>query len=322
MIGWCIQNEQARIALDVGADAVRFKNPYLPLTRSEIALPLIAHGKAIGAMSIQSAQPAAFSRVDITALQSMADQMANTIENARLFTERVSLIGELEARNAELEQFTYAVSHDLRSPLVTIRGFLGYLRQDAAAQDMTRFDKDLKRIANAVDRMQVLLNDLLELSRIGRAINPAESVPFGEIVAEALEMLHGPLEGYNLELIVQAVLPNIFGDHPKLVEVMQNLIENAAKFMGDQPQPTIEIGTQGEDENQMPIFFVRDNGSGIDPQYHHRIFGLFNRLDQAIEGTGIGLTLVKRIVEMHGGKIWVESELGMGATFYFTLPRN
>jgi signal transduction histidine kinase len=147
-------------------------------------------------------------------------------------------------------------------------------------------------------------------------------VPFGEIVAEALEMLHGPLEGYDLELIVQEALPNIFGDHPKLVEVMQNLIENAAKFMGDQPQPTIEIGTQGEDENQMPIFFVRDNGSGIDPQYHHRIFGLFNRLDQAIEGTGIGLTLVKRIVEMHGGKIWVESELGMGATFYFTLPRN
>ena len=322
MIGWCIQNEQARIALDVGEDAVRFKNPYLPLTRSEIALPLIAHGKAIGAMSIQSAQPAAFSRVDITALQSMADQMANTIENARLFTERVSLIGELEARNAELEQFTYAVSHDLRSPLVTIRGFLGYLRQDAATQDMARFDKDLNRIGNAVDRMQVLLNDLLELSRIGRAINPSESVPFGEIVAEALEMLHGPLAGYDATLIVQKVLPNIFGDHARLVEVMQNLIENAAKFMGDQPQPTIEIGTQGEDQNQMPIFFVRDNGSGIDPQYHHRIFGLFNRLDQAIEGTGIGLTLVKRIVEMHGGKIWVESELGKGATFYFTLPRD
>jgi PAS domain S-box-containing protein len=322
MIGWCIQNQQARIALDVGEDAVRFKNPYLPLTRSEIALPLIAHGKAIGAMSIQSVQPAAFSRVDITALQSMADQMANTIENARLFTERVSLIGELEARNAELEQFTYAVSHDLRSPLVTIRGFLGYLRQDAAAQDMTRFDKDLNRISNAVDRMQVLLNDLLELSRIGRVINPAESVAFGDIVSEALEMLHGPLNGYNVKLIVQKELPNIFGDHARLVEVMQNLIENAAKFMGSQLEPTIEIGTEEDDENQMPIFFVRDNGMGIEPQYHHRIFGLFNRLDQTIEGTGIGLTLVKRIVEMHGGKIWVQSELGDGATFYFTLPRN
>src|SRR6185503_19961819 len=201
---------------DVGEDAVRFKNPYLPLTRSEIALPLIAHGKAIGAMSIQSAQPAAFSRVDIAALQSMADQLANTIENARLFTERVSLIGELEARNAEREQFTYAVSHDLRSPLVTIRGFLGYLRQDAVAQDMVRFDKDLNRIANAADRMQVLLNDLLELSRIGRVINPAESVPFGDIVAEALEMLHGPLEGDGIQLIVQKALPKTFVDHARL----------------------------------------------------------------------------------------------------------
>jgi PAS domain S-box-containing protein len=322
MIGWCIQNQQARIALDVGEDAVRFKNPYLPLTRSEIALPLINHGEVIGAMTIQSALPGAFSRVDITALQSMADQMANAIENARLFTERVSLIGELETQNAELEQFTYTVSHDLRSPLVTIRGFLGYLRQAAASGDMTRFDKDLNRIANAVDRMQILLNDLLELSRIGRVINQSESVPFGDIVAEAVELLNGLLEKHHIKLIVQKNLPTILGDHARLVEVMQNLISNAAKFMGDQPQPTIEIGMDGEDAIQMLILFVRDNGIGIDPQYHDRIFGLFNRLDPTIEGTGIGLALVKRIIEMHGGKIWIKSLPGEGATFYFTLPCN
>jgi PAS domain S-box-containing protein len=322
MIGWCIQNRQARIALDVGEDAVRFKNPYLPLTRSEIALPLIAHGEPIGAMTIQSTLPAAFSRVDVTALQSMADQMANTIENARLFTERVSLIGELETRNAELEQFTYTVSHDLRSPLVTIRGFLGYLRQDAASNDMLRFDKDLNRISNAVDRMQLLLNDLLELSRIGRVINPSESVPFGDVVAEAVELLHGPLEKHNVKLIAHKNFPNIFGDHARLVEVLQNLINNAAKFMGDQPQPTVEIGMDSDDANQMPVFFVRDNGIGIDPQYHDRIFGLFNRLDPSVEGTGIGLALVKRIIEMHGGRIWIESKPGEGSTFYFTLPRN
>lgn len=322
MIGWCIQNRQARIALDVGEDAVRFKNPYLPLTRSEIALPLIAHGEPIGAMTIQSTLPAAFSRVDVTALQSMADQMANTIENARLFTERVSLIGELETRNAELEQFTYTVSHDLRSPLVTIRGFLGYLRQDAASNDMLRFDKDLNRISNAVDRMQLLLNDLLELSRIGRVINPSESVPFGDVVAEAVELLHGPLEKHNVKLIAHKNFPSIFGDHARLVEVLQNLINNAAKFMGDQPQPTVEIGMDSDDANQMPVIFVRDNGIGIDPQYHDRIFGLFNRLDPSVEGTGIGLALVKRIIEMHGGRIWIESKPGEGSTFYFTLPRN
>jgi len=322
MIGWCIQKQQARIALDVGEEAVRFKNPYLPLTRSEMALPLIARGESIGAMSIQSTLPGAFSRVDIAALQAMADQMANAIENARLFTERVSLIRELETQNAELERFTYTVSHDLRSPLVTIHGFLGYLRQDAAAHDMARFDKDLHRIANAVDRMQFLLNDLLELSRIGRVINPSESMPFGDIVAEAVELLNGPLEARRVNVRVHNDFPLVFGDHARLVEVLQNLISNAAKFMGDQPQPMIEIGTDGEDPNHMQILFVRDNGIGIDPQFHDRIFGLFNRLDPAIEGTGIGLTLVKRIIEMHGGKILIHSGVGEGATFYFTLPRQ
>ena len=319
MIGWCIKHGQARIALDVGEDAVRFKNPYLPLTRSEMALPLITRGEVIGAMTIQSQLPSAFSRVDITALQTMADQVANAIKNARLFTDRVNLNKELGAQNAELERFTYTVSHDLKSPLVTIRGFLGYLRQDAESGDMTRFDKDMNRIANAVDKMQALLKDLLELSRIGRIINTPEHIPFGQIVTEAVELLNGPLEKNNVKMVVQKNFPNILGDHARLVEVMQNLISNAAKFMGPQPRPTIEIGTNGIDTDGKMVFFVRDNGIGIDPQYHDRIFGLFNRLDPSVEGTGIGLTLVKRIIEIHNGRIWLDSKLGEGTTFYFTL---
>ena len=321
MIGWCIKHEQARIALDVGEDAVRFKNPLLPLTRSEMALPLITRGEVIGAMTIQSQLPSAFTRVDITALQTMADQVANAIQNARLFTERVNLNRELETQNAELERFTYTVSHDLKTPLVTIRGFLGYLRQDAENRDLVRFDKDVTRIANAVDKMQMLLNDLLELSRIGRIINEPENISFGKIVTETLELLNGLLEKNKTQLNVQETFPNIVGDRVRLVEVLQNLIGNAAKFMGDQPHPTIEIGTNGLDEDQKIIFFVRDNGIGIDPKYHQRIFGLFNRLDPNIDGTGIGLTLVKRIIEIHGGRIWVSSKLGAGATFYFTLPQ-
>ena len=322
MIGWCINNSKARIVLDVGEDAVRFKNPHLPLTRSEIALPLITHGEVIGAMTIQSSQPAAFSPLDITTLQTMADQMSNVIANARLFTERSILITELEERNAELEQFSYTVSHDLRSPLVTIHGFLGYLEQDAISGDMARFKRDLKRIANAVDKMQTLLNDLLELSRIGRIINPPEEISFAVLIAETVELVHGLLEQNKIQLIIQDSFPLVFVDHARLIEVLQNLISNAAKFMGGQTQPVIEIGSIGMDHDDKPIFFVRDNGVGIDPQFHDRIFGLFNRLDPTIEGTGIGLTLVKRIVETHGGRIWVSSKLGEGATFYFTLPQH
>ncbi|MCI0549735.1 MAG: ATP-binding protein [Anaerolineae bacterium] len=320
MIGWCISHRKARIALDVGEDAVRFRNPNLPLTRSEIALPLIAHHEVIGAMTIQSRLPSAFSRMDITALQTMADQIANAIENARLFTERASLINELGAQNAELERFTYTVSHDLRSPLVTIRGFLGYLRQDAASGDLDRFDKDIARIANAVDKMQELLNDLLELSRIGRIINPPEVIPFELIVKESIELISGLLEAGGVKVEIQNDLPSIHGDHTRLVEVMQNLISNAIKFMGDQAAPRIEIGTTGLGTDGKPVFFIRDNGIGIEAQYHERIFGLFNRLDPNVDGTGIGLSLVRRIIEVHQGKIWVESQPGEGTTFLFTLP--
>jgi len=320
MIGWCIAHGRARIALDVGEDAVRFKNPLLPLTRSEIALPLISRGEVIGAMTIQSEVSAAFSPVDITALQTMADQIANAIKNAQLFSERANLISELEGKNAELERFTYTVSHDLKSPLVTIRGFLGFLREDARKNDPAQFENDLSKIANAADRMQSLLNDLLELSRIGRIVNPPEDVPFEKIITETLELIAGVIETSGVTVIIQENLPVVRVDHMRLVEALQNLLGNATKFMGDQPEPQVEIGLKGLETDGKAILFVRDNGAGIDPQYHERIFGLFNRLDPTVEGTGIGLTLVKRIIEIHDGKVWVESRLGSGATFYFTLP--
>ena len=111
----------------------------------------------------------------------------------------------------------------------------------------------------------------------------------------------------------------IFGDRQRLVEAVQNQVENACKFMGDQQKPHIQIG-QRDSEDGTPVFFVRDNGMGIAPEHHDRIFGLFNKLDATSDGTGIGLALVKRIIEVHGGRIWVESEAGKGATFCFTLP--
>ncbi|HET9909871.1 MAG TPA: ATP-binding protein [Anaerolineales bacterium] len=249
------------------------------------------------------------------------------IENARLnealqdeLEHRQTLIRELEAKNAELERFTYTVSHDLKSPLVTITGFLGYLERDALDGNVQKIRSDIERIVRAAEKMQALLNDLLELSRVGRLINSPQNVPFGDIVNEALENVRGRLESNKINVKVHDDLPTVLGDKVRLVEVLQNLIDNAAKFTHTSPNPSIEIGTSGLDQEANHIYFVRDNGIGIQPEFQERIFGLFNKLDQTVEGTGIGLTLVKRIIEVHGGKIWVESELGKGATFYFTLP--
>jgi signal transduction histidine kinase len=176
---------------------------------------------------------------------------------------------------------------------------------------------DSRRIQDAVLKMQRLLDELLELSRVGRLMNPPEEVAFDELVRDALEIVHGRLETGRVRVAVQPDLPLVHCDRQRLTEVLQNLIDNAAKFMGDQPEPKIEIGCKEQDGKS--VFFVRDNGIGIAPDYYERIFGLFNKLDPKSEGTGIGLALVKRIIEFHGGRVWVEGETGKGSTFYFTL---
>jgi PAS domain S-box-containing protein len=237
-----------------------------------------------------------------------------------ILSEREKLISELELKNAELERFTYTASHDLKSPLITIKGFLGFLLEDTQSGNVKRLESDIQRIGDAADKMQLLLNDLLELSRVGRVVNKYQAIDLNGMISEVLKLLHGRIYSGNIRVSVEENLPQVYGDRARLLEVLQNLIDNAAKFMGDQPNPHIEIGQEGGTENGSPILFVRDNGMGIDPKFKDRIFGLFDKLDPLTDGTGIGLALVKRIVEFHGGRVWLESEQGNGATFYFTIP--
>jgi PAS domain S-box-containing protein len=233
--------------------------------------------------------------------------------------ERETLIAELEAKNAELERFTYSVSHDLKSPLITIKGFLGLLEKDVARGDTNKMKTDITRIANATDQMKSLLDELLELSRIGRLLNPPEELSLGNLVRETIETLSGSITERKVKIEILPELPIIYGDRTRLLEVYQNLIDNAVKFMGDQSDPRIEIGACKDGKET--IFYVKDNGLGINPRYQEKIFSLFEKLDSEAEGTGVGLALTKRIIELHGGRIWVESEgLGRGSTFCFTIP--
>ncbi len=234
--------------------------------------------------------------------------------------EREAFVRELELKNSELERFTYTVSHDLKSPLITIRGFLGLLERDAAAGDSERMARDAAKIKAATESMQRLLDELLQLSRIGRLVNPPEEVELAELAREAVDQVAGQIAERGVEVEIAPDLPAVLGDRSRLLEVWQNLIDNAIKFMGDQPEPRVEVGKRQDRETGEVVFYVRDNGMGIDPSYHQIIFGLFERLDQQIAGTGIGLALVQRIVEVHGGRIWVESEgQGHGSTFCLTL---
>ncbi|MBR9979571.1 MAG: GHKL domain-containing protein, partial [Desulfatitalea sp.] len=225
---------------------------------------------------------------------------------------------ELQQKNDELMRFTYTVSHDLKSPLVTIRTFLGYLEADMQKADAEAVQSDIGYIRSAARKMARLLDELLALSRIGRLVSEPEQVALQAVVQEALGLVAGRIvtRGVHVQVTPQPVM--LFGDRQRLVELFQNLLDNAVKFMGDQPHPTVEIGVRNNDGET--VLFVRDNGDGIDPRHHAKLFGLFEKLDPDSEGTGIGLALVQRIVAVHGGRIWAESEgKGKGATFYLTL---
>ena len=227
---------------------------------------------------------------------------------------------QLERQVAELERFTYTVSHELRTPLVTIMGFLGSTEKDLQAGRYDKAQQDFSRVIRATNKMHHTLSDLLELSRIGRLMNPPEEVDTNKIVQEALEAVSGRIQSRNIKITVSPDLPRMHGDRSRLREVFENLIDNAAKYSSNQPAPLIEIGYRNGKE---PIFYVKDNGMGIEARYSHRIFGLFEKLNPTSEGTGIGLALVKRIIETHGGRVWVESDgVGKGSTFCFTIPNG
>jgi len=234
--------------------------------------------------------------------------------------DREELIVRLKAKNQELDRFAVRVSHDLKTPLITLAGFLGYLERDMKEGKDEQVERDFSQINTAAKTMGKFVDELLDLSRVGRITNPPTDVPFDGIVDDALKAADGLLKAKQVQVEIEANFPFVHVDRVRVVQVMQNLITNAVKFMGDQPNPKIRIGF--EEIRGEHIFFVSDNGIGIAPENHERIFELFNKLNPEMEGTGIGLGLVKKIIEVHHGRIWVESDLGKGSTFKFTLKSS
>ena len=280
-------------------------------------VPVTAGFEVVGGMGFACRRRDSWSDADIDTLQATGQQIGTLIAKIRADDERRRLVRELSSRNAELERFSYTVSHELKNPLVTIKGFLGMMDADIRRQRFDGVERHLGKIAAAADTLTDLLDGLREISGVGRICHTSEEVDLGDLAHEALILLERRVAEKRLRTTVSDILPVVFGDRLRLLQVMINLIDNAVKFQ--EPGGSLEVGAEWR--QGAPVCFVRDRGIGIEARYLERIFGLFEQLDPSCEGTGVGLALSSRIVEHHGGRIWAESPgLGQGSTFFFVLP--
>lgn len=227
---------------------------------------------------------------------------------------------ELSAKNGELDSFVYSVSHDLKAPLVAIEGMAGALLEDYSPQLDDRARHYLGRLQRNVEQMEHLIRDLLALARIGRESQAAEPVELAVLVDDIVLELAEPIRARGVKVIV-ANSATLVGIRTQLAQVMTNLIGNSVKYAGEAASPLVEVGVV--DRGRFVECYVRDNGIGIDPAHHEKVFEIFQRInDVQMEGTGVGLAIVKKVIDGVGGRVWVESSRGEGATFRFTWPAS
>ena len=315
------------------------KNPhYVRLgkekTRSELAAPIKKENKLIGVFDIQSDRFNAFDESDVKTIETLSTQIAVAFENARLFEQAQKeirerkkaqkklkqLAEELASSNKELEHFAYIASHDLQEPLRMVASYVQLLARrygdkiDGSAHEFMDFAID------GASRMQKMINDLLIYSRVGTRGKPFVAIDCESVLGQALDNLKMAIKESKAK-VTHDSLPEVKADETQLVQLFQNLISNSLKF---REKKKLHIHVSAEKNCKEWIFSVHDNGIGIDSQHTERIFQIFQRLHNKKEypGTGIGLAVCKRIVERHKGRIWVESQPGKGATFYFTIPER
>jgi signal transduction histidine kinase len=296
---------------------------------SLVYVPLRNDTQAIGVVSIQSYKPNTYNEGDLRALQALADHCGGALERIQAEQENEQLKADLEQRvrertaqletlNRELEAFSYSVSHDLRAPVRSIQGFSEVVLQRYGHKLDARGQEFLRRACDSCHQMNKLIEDLLDLSRVGRR-----------------DLLH---QHVNLSMLAESILADLRRSDPKrkvrvrvakdleaegderfLRLVLENLLRNAWKFTNRRPEAHIEFG---QTDGPTPAFFVRDDGAGFDMAHADRLFGVFQRFhsDAEFPGSGVGLATVQRIISRHGGRVWAVGEVNCGATFYFTLP--
>jgi signal transduction histidine kinase len=320
--GWSMLHQQQVVIEDIYADARIPHEVYRPTFVKSLVMVPIRTIDPIGAIGSYWAGNHTPGEEEITTLQALADITAVSLENIKVYAELDRRVKqrtrELEEMNRELEAFSYSVSHDLRAPLRAINGYMEMLVEDHT----TELSPEAKRLAGRVlenaQGMAGLINSLLTFFKMGKNELEKTVVNMADMVPDICNNLKEHEKGRDIRISIKE-LPPVSADSALIKQVWQNLISNAVKYTGNRPQALIEIGAETKDEKVN--YYIKDNGAGFDMNYYSKLFGVFQRLhsQREFEGSGIGLATVEKIIKKHGGRVWANSKINEGSTFYFTL---
>ncbi len=283
--------------------------------------PLLAAGVLLGTLAFGTRTRTAFTEDELSFMKAVSDLVATAIERKRTQTAMQLAAEELRRSNHELEQFAYIASHDLQEPLHAVDGYVKLLKGRFPQNVDPKSQEFIDGAIEGAERMQLLIRDLLSFARVGERGQPFKPTELGDILNEALRTLQIRIKSARAK-VTHDPMPRLAIDATQIMQIFQNLLSNALKFRAEERPLEVHIGAHKEPGRW--VFSVRDNGIGIEPKYFERIFQIFQRLHtrKHYAGTGIGLAICKKMVERHNGNIWVQSEPGQGATFYFSLPET
>ena len=289
---------------------------------SEITVPILSKGKVIAVIDSEYKEKNYYTKNHVKTLEKVANLVAfklttalDVIERKKAEDRNELLLKELETSNNELKEYAHVVSHDLKSPLRAIDALTAWLKEDYKETIGAGGNDNIDLIRANIQKMDTLISGILEYSTISGNKVDFYEVDTNKMVDDILEMMLLPP---NISIVKESDLPSINGDKHRLQQLFQNLIDNAIKY-NDKEEGLIEIGV--EDENDFWKFYVKDNGKGIEKAYFVKIFETFQKLENNPDSSGIGLSIVNKIVKLYGGKVWVESEVSVGTTFFFTLKK-
>ena len=321
IVGWSLQHEQSVLVPDTQADSRFYQEVGAQIrfyTRDLVAVPLLVRDSRIGVLESVNKKDGPFTPADLAWLEVLAPLAAAAIASARLFQELQQRTVQLQARNEDLDAFAHTVAHGLKNPAARIVGFAEVLKETYAGIPDDELRRYLSIMARSGRKMSSIVDELLLLAGVRKMEVDVTPLDMASIVADAMERVSGMIEERQAEIVLSETWPPALGYGPWVEEVWVNYLSNGIKY-GSQP-PRLELGAKAGPDG-MVHFWVRDNGPGLSPEAQSRLFTPFTRFDQVrVEGHGLGLSIVRRIVEKLGGQVGVKSELGRGSIFTFTLP--